>query len=92
MQRAAYNSASTDPFSSSSSVRHCGSAGKTLLVMALQQMCQLMHKDVFQTLNRLFCQLQIEPNAPGLDVARTTFDLHSFNAPGTNRNAQDWLP
>ncbi len=49
--------------------------GKSLVVMVLQQMCQLMHKDVFQTLRRLFCQLQIEPNAPGFGVTRAPFGL-----------------
>ena len=38
-------------------------------VIALQQVHQFMHHDVFQTKHRLFGQFQIEPGAPGRGVA-----------------------
>jgi hypothetical protein len=65
---------------------------KALVVMTLRQMRQLVHKDVLQALHWLFGQRQIQPNAPGFEVALPPFGLHTFGAPSVNRNAQDLLP
>ena len=59
--------------------------GKALVVMTLKQMCQLVYQDVLQALHWFFCQLQIQPNAPGFDVARALFGLHTLDAPNVDR-------
>ena len=50
-------------------------------MIAFQQVCHLMHDDVFQAFRRMFRQFQIEPDATGADIAAPPTRLHLLDAP-----------
>lgn len=57
-------------------------SGETVVLVPFIQVSQLMHQDVLQALHGLLGQLQIQPDAPGPDVAGAPSGLHPFDVPG----------
>lgn len=51
-----------------------------------------MHNDVLHALDRLFGELEVEPNTGGGGTATTPFNLHLLDAPGSYLNSKNWLP
>src|SRR5579883_2796283 len=50
------------------------------------------YDDVFQAMPRLFDQFEIEPDAPGFDVAGAPFGFHLLDIPLADLDADDRLP
>ncbi|MNP83214.1 hypothetical protein D3C76_1820980 [compost metagenome] len=51
-----------------------------------------MDENVFQALDRLFGQFQVEPDAAGGDIAGAPLSFHLLDAPSVRLNPQDRLP
>lgn len=56
-------------------------------VQPFQQVDKFVSDDVFQAVNRLLNQLQIEPDPPSFDVTGSPLCLHELDAPLGNLNA-----
>ena len=65
---------------------------EAIVVLALQQMDQLVHDDIFEADRWFFDQFEVEPDALCLDVARAPARLHLFDAPLGDVNAKDGFP
>ena len=65
---------------------------KAFVVVAFQQMYQLMHQNVLKALRWLFCQFEVQPNAFRLGVAAAPFGFHLFDAPARRFNTDLILP
>ncbi|MCY1186978.1 hypothetical protein D9M73_279010 [compost metagenome] len=51
-----------------------------------------MDENVFEALDRLFRQFQVEPDAAGGNVAGAPLGFHFLDAPSVRLNPQDRLP
>ena len=65
---------------------------KPLVVMALEQINHFMDNDVLQTIDRFLDQLEIQPDALCLNIARAPFGFHLFHPPLGHLYADDRFP
>ena len=65
---------------------------ETGAVAAFEHVNELVDEDVFEQVGRLLGQLQVEPDAPSLGIARPPPGLHSFDAPRGSLDADYRLP
>ena len=67
-------------------------SAKLIVVPPFQQMHHLMYQNILQALHWFLRQLQIEPDAPRLDITAPPFRLHLSDAPPSNRYTHNRLP
>jgi hypothetical protein len=65
---------------------------KLLIVAPLDQVNEFVDDNVFKTLTRLFCQLRIQPDAPGVGIAATPFGPHVLNIESRTAYSDSLLP
>lgn len=65
---------------------------EAIVMVSLQQVCELVDDDVLKALRRLLGELKVDPDSPGFDVAAAPFRLHAFDAPVSGFNANNGLP
>ena len=63
-----------------------------LVVVPLQQVRQLVDKDVLEALYRLFRQFSVEADGPGVGVAAAPAGLHALDEEPLHPHPQDRLP
>ena len=67
-------------------------AQEATVVMTLQEMYHFMDQNELEALRWLLGQLEVQPNPPGVDVARAPARLHPFDTPIGHINTDEGLP
>ena len=65
---------------------------KVVVVVLFQEVQQFVDDDIFQAIFRFFGQLQVYPDAFGIDIAGAPFGFHLFDRPLVDLNTDYLLP